>query len=251
MSDTLRLTVPGGGPMSVHVARPEGGRPRGAVIVLHELFGVNADIRSILDALAADGYLALAPEMFHCTAGPGEAFAKDDTGRAAAFAHLGGLTPDDVVDDIRAITDHLAHDGHRAEDVAILGFSAGGHMAVIAASALPVGLTIALYPGWLTATDGPMGGDPPTIDGVGDVAGRLVIALGGADHVVSPAERERIRRALANAGVDARMEVLDGVGHAFFWPGGPTYDAVARERAWNIVRSELAATADARTSAVG
>jgi carboxymethylenebutenolidase len=46
------------------VAQPPG-QPRGAVVVLQEIFGVNAHIRAVADGYAADGYLAVAPSTFH------------------------------------------------------------------------------------------------------------------------------------------------------------------------------------------
>lgn len=234
-----QLEVAGARPMMVHEVRPADGPARGAVVVLHELFGVNDDIRSVMDDLALDGYMAVAPEMFHRTAPDRSTFAKDDIGRADAFGHLNAVTRDDVVADVRAVLAHMAAEGHAS--AALLGFSVGGHMAVIAASALPIDLTIACSPGWLATTDVPMSRPEPTIARVGGIVGRLVIVLGAADHVVPAHERERVRAALAEAGGDSRLEVLHGVGHAFFWPGGAAYDAQARSRTWGMVVGELEA----------
>src|SRR6185436_8670703 len=64
MSETVPIsTLAGDCSFLAYCARPEG-EPRGAIIVIQEIFGVNAGIRRKCDRLAADGYLALAPDLF-------------------------------------------------------------------------------------------------------------------------------------------------------------------------------------------
>ena len=59
-----RITIEGrGGTFGAHIARPEG-LPAPAVVVLHEVFGVNADIRKTCDELAEQGFIAVAPDLF-------------------------------------------------------------------------------------------------------------------------------------------------------------------------------------------
>ena len=64
MSETVSITtLDHDGSFAAYCARPEG-VPRAAVVVIQEIFGVNAGIRRKCDRLAADGYLALAPDLF-------------------------------------------------------------------------------------------------------------------------------------------------------------------------------------------
>jgi carboxymethylenebutenolidase len=64
MSETVSIsTLDGAGRFDCHLARPAGA-PRAAVVVMQEIFGINAGIRRKCDRLAADGYLALAPDLF-------------------------------------------------------------------------------------------------------------------------------------------------------------------------------------------
>ena len=65
MPNFIELKSADGTAFSAYVAQPAG-KPRGAVVVLQEIFGVNAHIRAVADAYAADGYLAVAPP--HLTA---------------------------------------------------------------------------------------------------------------------------------------------------------------------------------------
>src|SRR4051794_4818331 len=52
-------------PMPVYVCTPSTGKPKGAILVIQEVFGVNSHIRSVTERLAQQGYIALAPDLFH------------------------------------------------------------------------------------------------------------------------------------------------------------------------------------------
>ena len=62
MRDQIRITTPDGSFMA-HVAQPQA-IPSPAIVVIHEVFGVNADMRQSCDELAAQGYLAICPDLF-------------------------------------------------------------------------------------------------------------------------------------------------------------------------------------------
>ena len=64
MGQFIDLTASDGNTFPAYVAEPAG-EPRGAVVVLQEIFGVNSHIRSVADGYAAEGYLAVAPATFH------------------------------------------------------------------------------------------------------------------------------------------------------------------------------------------
>ncbi len=63
MGEQVQIEVPGIGRVGGWVARPEGA-PRAALVVIQEIFGVNAHMRAVADGYAGDGYLALAPALF-------------------------------------------------------------------------------------------------------------------------------------------------------------------------------------------
>jgi carboxymethylenebutenolidase len=127
----IDLTAADGFTLSAWRAEPTG-RPRGTLIVLQEIFGVNSHIRQVADRFAADGFLAIAPAMF------------DRVHRALDL----GYTPDDVaagralipqVDwphallDIQAAFDHVQHAGK----VGAVGYCWGGTAAWMAACRIP------------------------------------------------------------------------------------------------------------------
>jgi carboxymethylenebutenolidase len=68
---TLQIPVADGTTLPAYLARPAAAPAPTGVIVAHELFGVNPDIRGVADDLAATGFLAVAPEFYHRDARPG------------------------------------------------------------------------------------------------------------------------------------------------------------------------------------
>lgn len=129
MGKTIDIPTTDGHKLSGYLAEPDG-EPRGAIVVIQEIFGVNSHIRSVADGFAADGYIALAPAMFD---------------RVGPDIEL-GYTPEDVQKgrDIRAKVDHgdavrdmqAAVDAMSGHKVGVVGYCWGGSLAWNAATRL-------------------------------------------------------------------------------------------------------------------
>jgi hypothetical protein len=102
--DRVTLQVNDGSAMAAYVARPqnEGENRHPGIIVLQEAFGVNSHIRSVADRLAGQGYVAIAPELFHRTA-PG--FEGDYKDFASVKPHVQAVTTETAEADVRAAFD--------------------------------------------------------------------------------------------------------------------------------------------------
>jgi carboxymethylenebutenolidase len=220
--------------------RSAGRAPSGtAVIVAHELFGVNPDIRSVVEDLAGAGYLAIAPEFYHRDAPPGHWLERDDAGREEGFKLLHRLGREQAVADVAACIDWLrAQPG--VERAAMVGFSAGGHLAYLAACRLPLTATAVLYGGWLPTTDIPLSRPTPTLDETPGITGRLLYLAGEDDALIDAAQRRQIAAALAGAGTDHELVSYPATGHAFFWPGTPAFSQPSRDDAWARILRLLA-----------
>jgi carboxymethylenebutenolidase len=238
-TERIELPVADGTTLPGYLARPSGAPARTAVIVAHELFGVNPDIRGVADRMAEAGYLTLAPEFYHRDAAPGRWLERTDAGREEGFTLLNRLGREQALADVAAA---LAWLGAQAgvERTAIIGFSAGGHLAYLAACQLPVSRAAVLYGGWLTSTGIPLSQPVPTIELTGGITGRLLYLVGGDDALIDPAQRQEIGAALDRAGADHELIVYPGAEHAFFWPGTPAYDAGATKAAWARILDLLA-----------
>ena len=234
VSESLELPVADGTTLPAYVARPSGEPRRVGVVVAHELFGVSPDIRGVVDELADAGHVALAPEFYHRVAPPGRWLERDEAGRAEGFDYLHRLERGHALADAEAALRWLtAQCG--VEETAIVGFSAGGHLAYLAACRLPIDRAAVLYGGWLPSSAIPMSRPTPTLSLTGGISGLLVYFVGERDALIGPDEREEIRAALTDAGVDHEIVVYPDTEHAFFWPGTPTFDGAARDDAWQRI----------------
>ncbi len=209
------------------------------MIVAHELFGVNPDIRGVADDLAAAGYLTIAPEFYHRDAPPGRWLGRDDNGRQEGFGYLNRLTRQQALDDTAACIGWLESQP-AIERIAMIGFSAGGHLSYLAACRLPISRTAVLYGGWLPTTDIPMSQPSPTLELTAGIRGRIVYLVGEDDTLIDDGQRGQIRDALQAAGIDHEFVTYPDTAHAFFWPGTSAFNRKARDDAWSRILTVLA-----------
>ncbi|WP_054008381.1 dienelactone hydrolase family protein [Cypionkella psychrotolerans] len=137
MGEDIRLTASDGFVCDAYVARPAG-VPKGGIVVVQEIFGVNAHIRSLADRYAAEGYLAVAPALFD-RAEPGfqSGYSPEDMPRA--YAMIAKVASGPALSDIAAAVEFAAEAGK----VGVVGFCWGGTLAWSAAAQLP-GLSAAV-----------------------------------------------------------------------------------------------------------
>lgn len=122
---TIRVEAADGHTLSAYVARPDG-EPLGGLLVLQEIFGVNAHIREVTENFAAAGYLAIAPAMFD-RVGPGIELDYSDFTQARQT--MAKLTREQCVADMAAAAEYASQAGK----VGIVGYCWGGAMADLAA----------------------------------------------------------------------------------------------------------------------
>src|SRR5271154_4027130 len=230
-NELIQIPVADGTTLPAYLARPAADPAPAGVIVAHELFGVNPDIRGAADDLAAAGYLTIAPEFYHRDAPPGRWLGRDDPGRQEGFAYLNRLTRQQALDDTAAGVGWLRSQP-AIEQIAMVGFSAGGHLSYLAACQLPISRTAVLYGGWLPTTDIPMSQPSPTLELTAGIRGRLLYLVGDHDTLIDAAQRRQIRDALRAAGTDHEMISYPGAAHAFFWSGTSAFNQAARDDAW-------------------
>jgi carboxymethylenebutenolidase len=235
----IEIPVADGTTMPAYSARPDGAFAPVGVIVAHELFGVTPDIRSVVDEIAAAGHLVIAPEFYHRDAEAGRCMSRDDAGRSEGFALLHRMTRAGAIADVQAAVSVLA-DQYAVREAAVVGFSAGGHLAYLAAATLPITRTAVLYGGWLPSTDIPLSRPEPTLELTPGITGELLFIVGGNDFLIDSVQIETISSALRSAGVRHEMVVYPEVQHAFFWPGTPAFDEKARDGAMKRIIALLA-----------
>jgi len=123
MGQFTELKAADGQSISAYVAQPAG-KPKGGIVVIQEIFGVNSHIRSVADGYAKDGYLAVAPATFHRVKPNVElGYTADDMQAGMALkAATEALPSPGVMQDIQAAINHAAQAGK----VGIVGYCYGG-----------------------------------------------------------------------------------------------------------------------------
>jgi carboxymethylenebutenolidase len=143
MSEFVTLHAADGHDLSAYVARPED-EPIAALVVVQEVFGVNAHIRSVADGYAKDGFLAIAPALFDRIE-RGVELAYDGPDMQKAMSFIPKLDMDKAVADVAAAVDFAAK--ATGKKVGVIGYCWGGTLAWIAACRLPVAAAVGYYGG--------------------------------------------------------------------------------------------------------
>jgi len=231
MKPLVSTVATGDGTMDIHVVVP--GRPgqhrQQAVLVLQEAFGVNAHILRVCERLAAAGYLAAAPELFHRT-GRGVQFSYGDFEKVRPI--LGQLTNDKLLTDVRAAHEFLA--GRPDVDprrIAVIGFCLGGFATALAACHLHVAAAVSFYGGGL-ARARPGIGLTPLLEDLGNLSSPTLFIFGEKDQSIPPADVEAVRARLPAVGQPHEIIVYPDAGHGFCCDERPSYHAATAQAAW-------------------
>jgi carboxymethylenebutenolidase len=231
-TDRVMIEVPGAErPMPAYLARPDGAGPYAAVMVYEEIFGVNAHIRDVVERVAKEGYVAIAPHI-HYRAAPDLDSKYDDEGMKKGMALIPKLTTAGLEADIGATLAFLrARKDVRGDRIGCMGFCIGGHVAYLTAAATDVRATASFYGGGV-ATYTP-GGGAPTVTRTGSIKGRILCLFGGKDGMIDEAQRATIKAALEQHHIRHEIVVYPGAAHAFFRDPDPNrYDAKSAADAW-------------------
>jgi carboxymethylenebutenolidase len=222
------------GVMDTYVFQPSGSGQWPAVIMYMDAMAVRPELKEMAKRLAANGYVAVLPNLFY-RSGPiapvdPAAFVTPGPERDRVFGLIQSIDGPKVMSDTKAILEHLATQATSVRStVGTVGYCMGGGYALLAAGTFPdrVGAAASFH-GAALATSKP---DSPHLV-ASAIKGKVYIAVAGIDPMFSDEQRERIRSALAHAGVDFRLEVYPDVRHGFTVTGHPVYDAAGSERHW-------------------
>lgn len=190
------------GEIPVYVATPED-QTEAAIIVIPEIFGVNAGIRKKCDDWAALGYVAVAPDIFWRFA-PGAELDPDVPEQfQQALGYFGQYDPDLGVQDIEAAIHWLRH-VQAVDKVGVVGFCLGGRMAYMAAARTDIDASVGYYGVMIDQMLGESNA----------IANPLMLHIPTADHFVGPDAQAAI-----HAGLDDHAKVVlhdyVGLDHGF------------------------------------
>jgi carboxymethylenebutenolidase len=216
------------GPMRLYEAVPEG-EPRGAVIVIQEAFGVNPHIEDVTRRVAAAGYHAVAPDMFHRT-GPGAVVDYGDFG--SVMEHFVGVGSDAaILADVDATIDYLHGIGFADGQIGIVGFCFGGRVTFLVASQRAIGAGVGFYGGGIVTARFPQ--FPALVDGAQTMKTPWLGLFGDRDESIPVDDVELLRKALTDAPVDAEVVRYADAEHGFHCDARPSYNAGAAADGWS------------------
>lgn len=222
---TQKITLPvaDGTSMNAYVARPEEQGKFPGMLVLQEAFGVNAHIRDITERMAREGYVAIAPELFH-RSGPGFEGTYDNF--AAAMPHMQAMTEAGQAADMRAAYDWLRANPQVSPDrIASIGFCMGGRASFLADATLPLQASISFYGGGIAQT---------LLPRAGDLHAPILLFWGGLDKHIMPEHRRAVEDALTKAGKPYVNVTISYADHGFFCDARASYNAAAAGLAWKL-----------------
>jgi carboxymethylenebutenolidase len=143
MSDWVKLKTEDGHEFEAYVARPEG-EPIAGLVVVQEIFGVNAHIRSVADAYAKDGFLAVAPALFdRHERGVELGYEGEDMQKAMSFVPK--LDIEAAMRDVAAALEYARRETHKK--CGVIGYCFGGTVAWLAATRLKADAAVGYYGG--------------------------------------------------------------------------------------------------------
>ena len=202
-----------GGSCEGYLALPPGGAGPG-LIVIQEWWGLVDHIKDVADRFAAEGFVALAPDLYH-----GEATTSpDDAGRL-----MMALNIERAGKDLKGAADFLlGHDAVVPKKVGALGFCMGGQLALYAATEHPeIAACVDFY-----------GIHPEVKPDFRKLRGKVLCHWAKNDPFVTPEAAEALVKAMADAGVEVESYMYDA-GHAFFNDSRPdAYDEASAKLAW-------------------
>jgi carboxymethylenebutenolidase len=217
----LSLTTSDQHKLGAYRADPQG-TPKGGLVVVQEIFGVNRHIRAVCDRLAAAGYVAVAPAVF-------DRFARDfDSGYtpdeiAHARGLMGNLNWDHMMADIAAAKDELKSAG----PVGVIGFCMGGTAAFLAACRIPgLAASVCYYGGAI----GKFADEKPKCP--------IQMHFGEKDESIPQTVVEEIKKKQPQA----EIYVYAGASHAFSNDDRASFQKAATDLAWSRTQEFLAKT---------
>lgn len=231
--------------VDVYVAAPDDGNALGAVIVAGEIFGITTHVRDICERLARAGYLVAAPD-FYWRQQRGTCLSYDARGRKAGVRMLRLLQRGEVVSDVAAVRAHLTTRLGAPQAMAIVGVSAGGHIAFLAATRLRFALAVSIYGGWMVDGGIPLAEPAPPVADCAALAANgcffLGIAAGGRDRLITAEQWRRLDVSLDAAGVEHELVRYSRARHGFLCAErSATFDAQASADVWRRLLGALAA----------
>lgn len=229
-TEYVTLSVSDGTSMRAYVARPAG-NARAGLIVFQEAFGVNPHIRNVTERFAGQGYLAIAPELFHRSA-PG--FESGYTDFSVVVPHMKALTDAGLTADTQAAFQWLQKEA-KGQAIGAIGYCMGGRTACLAAITTPLACAVSYYGGGIA----PGGMFPALTDRFKEIKAPVMYFWGGKDGHIGHEAVTAVENSMIAAGKPYVNVVFSEADHGFFCDARASYNPAAAAQAWPLTLAFL------------
>lgn len=227
VGEKIALSVSDGTTMDAHVSRPSG-PAHSAIIVCQEAFGVNSHIRDVARRFSREGYLAIAPELFHRTA-PG--FEGDYDDFPSTRPHISALTNERLQRDVQATYDWVASQpGIDEKQIVSIGFCMGGRVSYLANSFVRLAAAVSFYGGGIA---------PDNLNRAPDIQAPMLFFWAGRDKRITPDLVASATDAMRNARKPFVSVEFSDAEHGFFNDARKVYNRRAATEAWALTLTFL------------
>ncbi|MGZ4603303.1 MAG: dienelactone hydrolase family protein [Kineosporiaceae bacterium] len=229
---TVTIGGAGGDEIEAYLAEPLDAGPSGGVVVIHHMPGYDPATLEINRRFAAQGYLAICPNLYSREA-PGA----DPDDAAATVRAAGGVPDDRLVGDVAGAAAYLRALPASNGKVATIGYCSGGRQSVLAACSVDLDAAVDCYGAFVVGT--PPEGYPlqvaPLTERLPDLRCPLLGLFGAEDKYPSPEHTAELERHLSAAGKTFEFHTYDGAGHGFFATDRPSYRPEAAKDGWQRI----------------
>jgi carboxymethylenebutenolidase len=218
------------GKMEAYQARPKDSGAYPGIVVLMEAFGLNDHIKNVTERIAQEGYVAIAPDLYH-----------RESERIVPYSDLqkavgtmNRLQDSKVMDDVGAAIAHLKSQSNvRAGSVGVTGFCMGGRFTYLSAAHhnKDVKAAVVFYGGGI-----PMG-KPSPLSRTGEIACPIYLFFGGKDPLIPMDHVDQIKTKLTDEKKNFKMEVYPDATHGFFCDERPSYHEASAKGAWEKTKA--------------
>jgi carboxymethylenebutenolidase len=228
-SSTVQLNTPDG-KMDCYVAQPKGGGSYPGVVVIQEAFGVNSHIKNVTERIAAEGYVAIAPDIFHREAERIIPYSE----MPKAIATLQRVVDGKAMTDVGAAIAHLKSQSNvKAGSLGVIGYCMGGRLTYLTAAhhANDIKAAVPYYGGGI-----PMG-NPSPLSRTGEIKCPMYLFFGAKDQLIPMDHVNQIKAELTAKKIAFQMEVYPEAGHGFFCDERGSYHEASAKDAWDKTKS--------------
>jgi carboxymethylenebutenolidase len=223
----VQISKPAKGPaLQAYYAPATNGKKSPAIVVFMEAFGLNDNIKGFCDRLAAQGYAAIAPDIYY-----GKVFPYSDL--QGAIAQLKTLKDDQVMVEFSKTVDFLnGRAAVKAGGVGVTGFCMGGRYTFLAnaVQAKQIKAAVSFYGGGIAAQDD-VAGRSNLLNRASAMVAPLMLMYGSEDSYIVAEEHQRIAKALSQAKKRYSLNIFPGAGHGFMSDRRDSYNPAAAAEA--------------------